>query len=166
MSCNCLSCQEWKAKLEKVEDENTRLRFHIVILANTLGECIECSAKYGEEHEQECEIGGAIAGHSKLIHELEVKYDELFKAKEKVDIERDKLRELVDAVVCDAEEGGMWCSMYCKDINGVNWFDLRDELSDQEIIADLDAIPGLKEQAWESYRELVDAGILQEEEDY
>ena len=43
--------------------------------------------------------------------------------------ERDRLLELVNAVVCDAEEGGMWCSMYCKDINGVNWFDARDALA-------------------------------------
>ena len=46
--------------------------------------------------------------------------------------ERGRLRELVNAVVCDAEEGGMWCSMYCKDINGVNWFDARDALAGKE----------------------------------
>jgi len=77
------SIEEGVNKLDKLEAElveqkkqNDKLRFHIVILANTLGECVECSAKYGEEHDADCEIGNAIAGHANIIHEVEVERDE------------------------------------------------------------------------------------------
>ena len=46
----------------------------------------------------------------------------------------DRLRELVNAVKDPTEDGGYFKSIYCEDIEGVNWFDARDALkgSDQE----------------------------------
>jgi len=38
----------------------------------------------------------------------------------------------------------------------------RKKKEEQEIIDDLDAIPGMKEQAWESYNQLVKAGIVKD----
>ena len=43
-------------------------------------------------------------------------------------VERDKLRELVNAVKDPTEDGGYFKSIYCEDIEGVNWFDARDAL--------------------------------------
>jgi len=79
-----------------------------------------------EEYEKE-----RLALTAELAHEKK-QSNILIEQMANLAIQRDKLRELVNAVKDPTEDGGCFGSIYCEDIEGVNWFDARDALKGGE----------------------------------